>query len=39
MVLPTREQAQFLSEAIRGDGDLLSVLQELHKFPCPDRAQ
>ena len=28
MVLATREDAQFLSDAVQGDGDPLSVLQE-----------
>ena len=35
MVLPTREDAQFLSDAVQGDGDPLSVLQEFANSPRP----
>ena len=35
MVLATREEAQYLSEAVQGDGDPLSVLQEFEKSPRP----
>ena len=35
MVLPTREDAQFLSDAVQGDGDPLSVLQEFAASPRP----
>ena len=35
MVLATREDAQFLSDAVQGDGDPLSVLQEFERSPRP----
>ena len=35
MVLATREDAQYLSDAVQGDGDPLSVLQEFEKSPRP----
>ena len=35
MVLATREEAQYLSDAVQGDGDPLSVLQEFEKSPRP----
>ena len=35
MVLATREEAQYLSEAVQGDGDPLSVLQEFERSPRP----
>ena len=35
MVLATRENAQFLSDAVQGDGDPLSVLQEFERSPRP----
>ena len=35
MVLPTREDAQFLSDAVQGDGDPLSVLEEFANSPRP----
>ena len=35
MVLASREDAQFLSDAVQGDGDPLSVLQEFERSPRP----